>query len=117
MTLFGSIRKLRDADAFYSWSKTILVNRCRTKLRKNRRTIPLGDRKEEPYHENYAARESRQDIMACLGRLNGRQQEAIRLRYFMDMDYETIARVSGAPVGTVKSRISNGLAKLKDFWR
>lgn len=111
--LFDSIRKLKDAGAFYSWSKTILVNRCRAMLRKNGRIIAWDNRNEEAYHENYPESESRQDIAACLNRLNSRQQEAIKLKYFLDMEYEAIARVTGSPVGTVKSRVFNGLARLK----
>jgi RNA polymerase sigma-70 factor (ECF subfamily) len=113
--LFDNIRKLKEPSAFYSWSKTILVNRCRAMLHKSGRVIPLDNRNEEAYHENYPARESRQDILISLERLNSRQQEAIRLKYFMDMDYETIARVTSVPVGTVKSRVFNGLAKLKEL--
>jgi RNA polymerase sigma factor (sigma-70 family) len=113
--LFDNIRKLKDASAFYSWSKTILVNRCRAMLRKSGRVITIDNRKEEAYHENYSARESRQDVLTCMDRLNSRQQEAIKLKYFMDMDYETIARVTSVPVGTVKSRVFNGLARLREL--
>ena len=113
--LFDNIRKLKDTDAFYSWSKTILVNRCRAMLRKSGRVITLEEQKEESYHENYPAREARQDILVCMDRLNSGQQEAIKLKYFMDMDYETIARITSVPVGTVKSRIFNGLARLKEL--
>lgn len=113
--LFDNIRKLKDASAFYSWSKTILVNRCHAMLRKSGRIVTLDDRNEEAYHENYQARESRQDIMVCLDRLSIGQQEAIKLKYFMDMDYETIALATSVPVGTVKSRIFNGLARLKEL--
>lgn len=113
--LFDNIRKLKDEGAFYSWSKTILVNRCRSMLSKNGRVVALDDRDEEAYHDNYTAGEARQDIMAGLKRLNSRQQEAIKLKYIMDMDYETIARVTGTPVGTVKSRVFNGLARLKEL--
>ena len=116
VSLFDSIRKLRDATAFYSWSKTILVNHCRSILRKSGRVIPFDDWKEETYHENYPAKEMRQDIMVCMDRLSSGQQEAIKLRYFMDMDHETIARVAGIPVGTVKSRIFNGLARLRELF-
>jgi RNA polymerase sigma-70 factor, ECF subfamily len=114
--LFDNIRKLKDPDSFLSWSKTILVNRCRAMLRKSGRVIPFGERNEEAYHENYPAREARQDILTYLDRLNIGQQEAIKMKYFMDMDYETIAKVAGVPVGTVKSRIFNGLARLRELF-
>lgn len=114
--LFQNIRRLRDASAFYSWSKTILVNRCRRMLRKKGRVVPLESRKEEGYQEKYPYSEARQDILAYLDCLNRGQQEAIKLKYFMDLDYETIARMTKVPVGTVKSRIFNGLAKLREMF-
>lgn len=114
--LFQNIRRLRDASAFYSWSKTILVNRCRGMLKKRGRVVALEDRDEEGYQEKYPSSETRQDIQACLDCLSRGQQEAIKLRYFMDMDYEAIARVTKVPVGTVKSRISNGMARLREMF-
>lgn len=36
VTLYEKIDQLQKGDAFYSWSKTILVNRCKTLLRKRR---------------------------------------------------------------------------------
>lgn len=114
--LFENIRKLRNIDAFYSWSKTILVNLCKATLRKKSRVIALKNTHEEPYNENFSAGEDRQDILVCLNRLSDVHQEAIKLRFFMDMDYDTIAQVTGVPVGTVKSRIFNAMAKLKELF-
>jgi RNA polymerase sigma-70 factor (ECF subfamily) len=48
-----------------------------------------------------------------LDELNIKQKEAIKLHYFMDMDYQSIAEALKVPVGTVKSRISIGLNRLK----
>lgn len=111
--LFDNIKKLRDADAFYSWSKTILVNECKRILRERKKEIPIEEKEEGGYFENYQGREMRQDITIYMKRLNIHQQEAIKLRYFLDMDYATIAKMTGTSEGTVKSRIFNGLAKLK----
>jgi len=111
--LFANIKKLRDPESFYSWSKKILVNTCKNTLRKRKRVLSIGIDKEEEYIENYQSKELKHDIMTYLKRLNIHQQEAIILRYFMDMDYETISRLTDIPEGTVKSRIFNGLAKLK----
>ena len=33
VTLYEKIDQLKKGEAFYSWSKTILVNRCKTLLR------------------------------------------------------------------------------------
>ncbi|MBJ8194074.1 RNA polymerase sigma factor, partial [Bacillus cereus] len=49
VTLYEKIDQLQKGEAFYSWSKTILVNRCKTLLRKNGRFLPLED-EGEPLH-------------------------------------------------------------------
>lgn len=114
--VFDNIGKLRDIDSFYTWSKTILVNLCKAMLRKKGRVIALDETREEACHEDYTTREERQDILVYLNRLSSIHQEVIKLRYFFDMDYEMIARVLGIPVGTVKSRISGGMTKLRELF-
>lgn len=114
--LFDNIRKLKDAGNFYSWSKTILVNRCKAMLRKSGRVLTSDAAEEIAFQENYPAAETRQDILVYMNQLNKKQQEAIQLKYFMDMDYDTIARITSVPVGTVKSRIFNGLTRLRKLF-
>lgn len=114
--LYDHIKKLRNSEAFYSWSKTILANCCRNLLKKRNKVVLLENHQDGEYVENYQAREEKYDIMKSLQRLNAYQQEAIKLRYFLDMDYETISRIAGVPLGTVKSRISEGLRQLKEVF-
>ncbi len=113
--LFEHIKKLKEPQAFYSWSKTILVNCCRSILRRRKRTVPMEMDEEPEEPQNLRTSEIKRDILSCLGSLNMNQQEAIRLKYFMDLDYETIAKLTNTPVGTVKSRVFNGLAKMRDL--
>ncbi|MFD7521030.1 RNA polymerase sigma factor [Paenibacillus chitinolyticus] len=118
VALYEKIDQLQKGEAFYSWSKTILVNRCKTLLRKKGRFSPLEDEQEEalaaftddnPYHHT----EAELDMHTLLSHLNAPQREAIELRYVHDLPYQTIADMTGVPLGTVKSRISQGLHKLK----
>jgi len=115
LILWDNIHKLKDNTLFYSWSKTILVNCCRKMLKKRKRFVPLSDAKKETYKESYEAREQRLDIHQYLTRLNRDQQEAIKLHYYLDWDYQTISEITQVPLGTVKSRISTGLRKLRHF--
>jgi RNA polymerase sigma-70 factor (ECF subfamily) len=41
------------------------------------------------------------------------QRSTLILRYYHDLSYEEIAQVLACPIGTVRSRIHNGLARLK----
>jgi RNA polymerase sigma-70 factor (sigma-E family) len=52
-------------------------------------------------------------VRAALGRLAPRQRAAIVLRYFGDLSEAQIADTLGCRVGTVKSQLRDGLARLR----
>jgi RNA polymerase sigma-70 factor (ECF subfamily) len=53
----------------------------------------------------------------CLDSISPEHREALLLRFFEDLSYEEIARVTGATVGTVRSRIHYGKDALKKSWK
>lgn len=53
------------------------------------------------------------DLHDSLTALTAPQQEAIRLAYYEGLTHEEIAHVLNEPVGTVKSRISSALRRLR----
>ena len=118
--LYERIGQLKKEESFYSWSKTILVNQCKRSLKRNNKVIPLGD----PLDVNkgnisstgisdYRQVEEQMDLQALLIHLNSDQREAIQLKYYHDLDYGSIAAMTGVSTGTVKSRIYQGLQKLR----
>lgn len=121
--LYEKIGQLKKANAFYSWSRTILVNHCRAMLKSRNKLILIeewenGDRSEPRAAEisdPYEQLDRHMDIRDLLERINPDQKEAIQLKYFHDFDYESIARITNVSVGTVKSRVFNGLKKLKEW--
>ena len=118
--LYEKIGQLRKGEAFYSWSKTILVNRCKALLSKKGKFQPLDEELEATAptlaeEDPYRSTESEMDMHMLLANLNAQQREAIELRYVHDFPYQTIADITGVPLGTIKSRISLGMRKLKDF--
>lgn len=125
VTLYEKINQLKKEEAFYSWSKTILVNQCKTVLRKQKKLVLLDNWNtamgEELGHtfttDPYLSQEIKTDIEALLLCLNPHQREAIQLKYFHDFDYQTIANITKTPIGTVKSRIFQGLKRMGDQYR
>jgi len=113
VTLYQHISKLRNDELFYSWSKTILVNCCKAILRNRGKIVYFEEYHEGAKEDNYNVKEMRADILFCVKKLNSTQKEAIKLKYFMDLDYDSIAKIINAPLGTVKSRVVKGLARLK----
>ncbi|MGB7604825.1 MAG: sigma-70 family RNA polymerase sigma factor [Lutisporaceae bacterium] len=113
--LYENIDHLKNENSFYSWSKTILVNCCKNSLKKKNKVVLLElDELHEGYQDNLVEQKDEQlRLDKHLQELNIKQREVIKLRYFMDMDYQSIAELLRIPVGTVKSRISIGLKKLK----
>ncbi|GMK39637.1 hypothetical protein PCCS19_26910 [Paenibacillus sp. CCS19] len=117
--LYEKLDQLNNRESFYSWSKTILVNRCKAMLRSRERFLPFGDDEHEPTlaaltdANPYRNTESEMDMEELLSHLNARQREAIELRYVHDLPYQTIAEMTDSPLGTIKSRISQGIQKLK----
>lgn len=123
--LYENIGKLNKEKAFYSWSKTILVNCCKATLRKRDQWVPMedvsidgelaADHDSQP-GDPYRRSDQQMDIQKLLLHLNEQQQEAIQLKYWHDLDYQTIAEITNVPIGTVKSRIFQGLKKLRDLY-
>lgn len=103
--LYENIHRLRKEASFYSWSKTILVNCCKNLLRKNKRLVSLDTIREQVDGSPFGDKEAQIVLEQHLSRLSEKHQEAIKLRYFLDLDYQSIADILKIPVGTVKSRI------------
>jgi RNA polymerase sigma-70 factor (ECF subfamily) len=74
---------------------------------------------EEPRVEDHPAilterDQDRAEVRAALGKLPEAQREAIVLAYWGGLTADQIARRAHVPLGTAKSRIRLGLARLRD---
>jgi RNA polymerase sigma-70 factor (ECF subfamily) len=121
--LYERIGQLKKKESFYSWSKTILVNQCKRSLKRNNKVILLGDQPDANLGQisptgisDYRQVEEQMDLHALLTLLNADQREAIQLKYYHDLDYGSIAEMTRVSTGTVKSRIFNGLQKLRALY-
>lgn len=112
--LYENISKLKKEESFYSWSKTILVNLCKNKVKKKKSLIFLDDMKDQAIDEVYDNPDDKIVLEKYLSKLSDKHQEVIRLRYYLDLDYESISEILRIPLGTVKSRLSVGIKQLKE---
>jgi RNA polymerase sigma-70 factor (ECF subfamily) len=53
-------------------------------------------------------------LLRALGRLDERDRDVLTCRYFLDLSEEETAEILGVRRGTVKSRTSRALARLRE---
>ncbi|HTC86003.1 MAG TPA: sigma-70 family RNA polymerase sigma factor [Candidatus Acidoferrum sp.] len=118
---WAGFRSLRDPARFDAWFGRILVNGCRDRLRRRKRT-PVVDvsalidlvRDDRRAADVAGVNADRDAISRALARLEPEHQVALVLRYWVDLPVDAIAARLGVPSGTVKSRIHNGLRRLRE---
>jgi RNA polymerase sigma-70 factor (ECF subfamily) len=106
--------KLREQDKFHSWFNQILVNVCRTKLRKKARQRTLDvDEVDLEGADPFRSALARDAIGRVLSSLSAELRMVVVLRYWGDLSLAEIAERLNIPVGTVKSRHHAALQTLR----
>jgi RNA polymerase sigma-70 factor, ECF subfamily len=113
---------LRDPTRLKSWMMRIVVNEVNQQLRMKRvpsipidaADIPCDD---DPMENRVISAERRRLIQEALSGLPREQREAVVLRFYSDLSVPEIAAATGAPEGTIKSRLSRALAHLNKALR
>jgi RNA polymerase sigma-70 factor, ECF subfamily len=114
---YRSLRSCREPDRFGAWFLRILVNRCRTRgaVRRARAGVFVRD---EAALERAAARpdgdvEWREEIDRALARLDPLQREAFVLKHVEGLEYDEMARLTGARVPALKMRVKRACDRLR----
>ncbi|CAL9497398.1 ECF RNA polymerase sigma factor SigK [Nocardiopsis dassonvillei] len=64
--------------------------------------------------EEVTDRMERERVRRCLDTLTELQEQSVRLAYYGGYTYREVARLLSAPLGTVKTRMRDGLIRLRD---
>jgi RNA polymerase sigma-70 factor (ECF subfamily) len=112
---------------FGSWLLSVVHNLCIDQLRRKRNKAVSIDQQEAQERLNYMADEQvaieeevwlgmqRTAIKKAMDNLPPEQRRVIELAFFGGLTHQEIAQETGQALGTVKSRIRQGLIKLKGF--
>jgi RNA polymerase sigma-70 factor (ECF subfamily) len=125
------LRAFKFFDSFHggdgrTWMLRIVRNTCYTWLEKNRHAHPPvafdetrhtpGTHPSDP-DAAMLAREDREVLIQALARLSDEFREVIVLRELEGLAYREIASVTGAPIGTVMSRLARARERLQEELR
>ena len=127
---YRNIQRYRGGS-LKSWILTIVANRARDILRSPARTRTSsleaftegGDpggpwaHPDDPPDQQAERAETAQAVQAAIAQLPEDQRLVITLVDLQQMDYEEASRITGASLGTVKSRIFRGRQRLKELLR
>ncbi|MBK5233899.1 MAG: RNA polymerase sigma factor [Thermoleophilia bacterium] len=109
---------------FGPWLRTIVANEARSSIRASARRDAAGSRlkfqqgrtdaPELSVEDPLLAVEARDELDQAIGALSPMDQRVIRLRYELGLSESEMATELEVPSGTVKSRLSRALVKLKE---
>jgi RNA polymerase sigma-70 factor (ECF subfamily) len=111
-----NIRHFRFEARFSTWIYRIAINAWRSEARRKRELLLDVDEGELPAEETADEAPdivARVDLERALATLSEGERAAIAACYYADLSHEEAAQALGIPVGTVKTHILRGKAKLR----
>jgi RNA polymerase sigma-70 factor (ECF subfamily) len=103
-----------------AWVMTMAHRRAVDRVRSARAAAEREERAAIPavasddVAEEAFARLEREQVRRCLGSLTRLQREAVTLAYYRGYTYQQVAGLLGVALGTVKTRMRDGLIRLRD---
>lgn len=120
---YYAIRRFRSGAPFRPWILQIVANEARNRRRSAGRRAglvmrtaahaPSGEAAPSPEAALLGA-EQRETLLAAVNELREEDRLVISCRYFLDLSEEETAAMLGWRRGTVKSRLSRALARLRE---
>lgn len=107
-----NINKLKQKQYMKSWLYRIIINECKTALKKKKRIVY-----DTEITDNVSTKEEKDymDLYYAIDDLGEKHKEVIKLRYFAGMKNEEIAFATNTNVNTVKSRLKRATEMLKGY--
>jgi RNA polymerase sigma-70 factor (ECF subfamily) len=119
-----ALGRFRRGAPFRPWLLAIVANEARNRVRAAGRRASLAERFAAAASVSGDAApspelalehgERHRELLAALGRLPDEQRLAIGLRYLLDLSEADVAAALGVRPGTVKSRLSRALERLRE---
>jgi RNA polymerase sigma factor (sigma-70 family) len=120
-----ALGRFRDGALFRPWLLQIVANEARNRRRSAGRRAhlalraatehPSGDAAPSPEAALLSAQQ-REGLLAAVNELPEDQRSVITLRYFVGLSEQEVADALDLPTGTIKSRTSRALERLRESY-
>jgi RNA polymerase sigma-70 factor (ECF subfamily) len=120
LRLYGAGARYREEGAFTTWIYRIALNVAHDAGRRRHNGVPLGNHHPLDHaapHDALCRREAVELVTRALARLPDALREVLVLRHYEGMNFEEIARLTGTPASTLKSRFGVALNHLRNHLR
>ncbi|MCD0485036.1 sigma-70 family RNA polymerase sigma factor [Streptacidiphilus sp. ASG 303] len=112
----------RDKGTVMAWVMTLAHRRAVDRVRsaqaaadREQKAAALGHSTAfDEVAEQVESRLEREQVRRCLRGLTQLQRESVNLAYYRGCTYREVAELLGVPLGTVKTRLRDGLIRLRD---
>lgn len=118
--VYGHLSTHRGHGSVRSWMLRIVANEAKNQVRGKVRRLDRDDRHAglqvrvaDGADVDAIAATERAELAAALGRLGSHDREVLGCRFIADLSEAETAQVLELPVGTVKSRTSRALSRLR----
>jgi RNA polymerase sigma-70 factor (ECF subfamily) len=120
-----ALGRFREGAPFRPWLLRIVANEASNRRRSagRRTSLVLRAATEEPSggaapspEAALLSAEQRSALLAAVDELPDEQRDVVALRYFLDLSEAEVAETLGIPPGTVKSRTSRALERLRESY-
>jgi RNA polymerase sigma-70 factor, ECF subfamily len=113
LTAWRSVRQLRSSAAFDGWLKRIMVTTWLEEARRQKLSY-AADVDADALPSQRDPTEERLDLDTALARLAPDVRLCVVLAYNEGLSHPQVAALTGLPLGTVKSHIARGAARLRE---
>lgn len=117
-----SIDNFREDSQLFTWIYRIATNECLTFLNKKRKRffLPLEDVGKElstklDSSPNISGEDIQKKLQKALLRLPDKQRLVFNMKYFDDLQYEDISKITGTSVGALKASFHHAVKKIEDY--
>ena len=117
--VYKSLNQLKEPEKFKSWLYRIVINYCKSELRKPTRVIPIDDQikqrtdSEHKRYTQYDQDELKEVILTSLQKIPEEQKIIIVMKEYEGFKFHEIADTLDISINTAKSRLYYGLKSMR----